>query len=251
MRHDRRLRFGVEGSSYTWWVTQRPAQRSDKPGETRLPAAFAVTAAVALYAVLPTSLIFGSRTIVLVLEILLFVPVLVANPRRMTKESRLLRSLSIALILLIAAANLSALVLLVHAMVSGGATQGKLLLLAAGQVWVTNILIFALTYWELDRGGPVRRTQAPEHELPRADFRFPQDEDHDAIVEVAARSSARSGWTPGFVDYFYVSVTNSSAFSPTDTMPLSPRMKLLMATESVSALLLSVLAISRGVSLLR
>ena len=60
-----------------------------------------------------------------------------------------------------------------------------------------------------------------------------------------------SGWTPGFVDYLYVSVTNSSAFSPTDTMPLSPRVKLLMAAESITALLLTVLAISRGVSLLK
>ena len=68
---------------------------------------------------------------------------------------------------------------------------------------------------------------------------------------MAARSSAKSGWTPGFVDYLYVSVTNSSAFSPTDTMPLSARAKLLMATESVSALVLSVVVISRGVSLLK
>jgi hypothetical protein len=196
-------------------------------------------------------LIFGSRVIVVSLEVFLFVPLLIANPRRMTKDSRLLRRLSIALILLIAISNLASLVLLVQAMVSGGISHGKALLLSAGQIWATNIIIFALTYWELDRGGPVRRTQAPGHQVPPADFRFPQDEDHDAITEVAARSSAVAGWTPGFIDYFYVSVTNSSAFSPTDTMPLSPRAKLLMATESVSALLLSVLAISRGVSLLK
>ena len=79
----------------------------------------------------------------------------------------------------------------------------------------------------------------------------PQDEDHDAIAEVAQRSSARSGWAPGFIDYFYVSVTNSSAFSPTDTMPLSPRAKLLMAIESVSALCMSVLVVSFGVGLLQ
>jgi len=231
-------------------VTQRPRERAQSPGEPRLPAAVAVLVAAALYAGLPGTLIFGSRIIVPALELVFFVPVIAANPRRMTRDSRLLRSLSIALILLIAVTNAAALALLVRAMVTGSATNGKALLLAAGQVWATNIIIFALTYWELDRGGPVRRTQAPEHELPPADFRFPQDEDHDAIREVAARSSAHSGWTPGFIDYLYVSITNSSAFSPTDTMPLSPRAKLLMATESVSALLLSVLAISRGVSLL-
>lgn len=232
-------------------MTQRPPRREDTPGEPRLPAACAVLVAVALYALLPEDLIFGSRVIVVALELILFIPLLVANPRRMTRQNRILRSLSIALVLLIAAANISALVLLVQAMVSGGVSQGKVLLLAAGQVWLTDIIIFALIYWELDRGGPVRRTQAPEHELPRADFRFPQDEDHDAITEVAVRSSAVAGWTPGFIDYLYVSITNSSAFSPTDTMPLSPRAKLLMAAESVSALLLSVLAISRGVSLLK
>jgi hypothetical protein len=136
-------------------------------------------------------------------------------------------------------------------LVGGAAENGPGLLLAAGQVWLTNVLVFALAFWELDRGGPVRRTQTARPALPTADFRFPQDEDHDAINEVAARSAAKSGWVPGFIDYLYMSMTNSSAFSPTDTMPLSPRAKMLMALESVSALMLSVLVIARGVSLLK
>ena len=99
-------------------------------------------------------------------------------------------------------------------------------------MWLTNILVFALAYWELDRGGPVSADpDRPARGLPPADFRFPQDEDHDAINEVAAGSAAKSGWVPGFIDYLYVSVTNSSAFSPTDTMPLSPRAKMLMASS--------------------
>ena len=119
--------------------------------------------------------------------------------------------------------------LLVDELVSGGADQGSALLAGAAQVWLTNVIVFALAYWELDRGGPVAAPSSPRPELPPADFRFPQDEDHDAIDEVAARSVGRSGWTPGFIDYLYVSVTNSSAFSPTDTMPLSHRAKMLMA----------------------
>jgi hypothetical protein len=95
-----------------------------------------------------------------------------------------------------------------------------------------------------------RRTRSPRAQVPPADFRFPQDEDHDAIAEVAVRSSAKSDWSPAFIDYFYVSITNSSAFSPTDTMPLSHHAKMLMATESVSAIALSVIVIARGVSLL-
>ncbi|MEO6700493.1 MAG: hypothetical protein ABI140_03715 [Jatrophihabitantaceae bacterium] len=216
------------------------------PGEPRLPAAVAVLAAMALYALLPNPLLVGPRFVVPVLELALFVPLVSANPRRMTKQNKLLRRLAIGLVLLIAASNAAALVLLIHRLV-GGSSDGAGLLLAAGQVWLTNVLMFALAYWELDRGGPVTRTQTARPRLPVADFRFPQDEDHDAITEVAKRSAAKSGWAPGFIDYFYVSITNSSAFSPTDTMPLSPRAKLLMATESVSALVMSVLVIAYAV----
>jgi hypothetical protein len=180
----------------------------------------------------------------------LFFPLVWANPRRRTKETTLLRWLSIGLVLLIALANAVSLVLLVDQLVHSHTKQGGQLLLGAGQVWVTNMIVFALAFWELDRGGPVRRTRTPRPQIPPADFRFPQDEDHDAIAEVAVRSSAKSDWSPAFLDYFYVSVTNSSAFSPTDTMPLSHRAKMLMATESVSAIMLSVLVIARGVSLL-
>jgi hypothetical protein len=216
------------------------------PGEPRLPAAVAVLVAIALYALLPSPLLIGPRFVVPVLELLLFVPLISANPRRMTRQNKGLRRLSIALVLLIAASNAVSLGLLIHRLV-GGASGGAVLLVAAGQVWLTNVLMFALAYWELDRGGPISRTQVARPRLPAADFRFPQDEDHDAIVEVAKRSSARSNWAPGFIDYFYVSVTNSSAFSPTDTMPLSPRAKLLMAVESVSALVMSVLVIAYAV----
>jgi hypothetical protein len=206
--------------------------------------------AIALYVLLPNHLTVGPRAVVVALEVLLFLPLLIANPRRMTRESKALRIASLALVLLIAAANISSLVLLVDEMVSGSVAEGKQLLLAAGQVWLTDVVIFALLFWELDRGGPVRRGHALDRDLPDADFRFPQDEDHDAIAEVAARSSAVTGWTPGFVDYLYVSVTNSSAFSPTDTMPLTSRAKVLMAVQATAALLTSLLLVSRAVSAL-
>jgi hypothetical protein len=222
------------------------------PGEPRLPAALAVLVAIGLYGLLPNKLLFVPRFVVPGLELLLFIPLVAANPRRMTRGNRELRRLAITLVLLIAASNAVALLLLIDELVHGhGQDAPATLLLAAGQVWLTNVLVFALAYWELDRGGPVSRTQVARPRLPIADFRFPQDEDHDAIAEVAKRSSEKSGWAPGFIDYLYVSVTNSSAFSPTDTMPLSPRAKLLMAVESVSALVLSVLVISYGVGQLK
>lgn len=220
------------------------------PGEPRLPAAVAVVVAIVLYAVLPSSLQIGPRFVIPGLELLLFVPLVLANPRRMSRENRFLRHLSIGLVLLIALSNTTALVLLIRSLIVGEATAGAQLLAAAGQVWLTNVLVFALAYWELDRGGPVTRFRVGRPKLPDADFRFPQDEDHDAISEVANRSSAKSGWAPGFIDYLYVSVTNSSAFSPTDSMPLSVRAKLLMAVESVSALMLSILVVSFAVGLL-
>jgi hypothetical protein len=232
-------------------VTTQRLNRPAHPGEARLPAALAVLVAIGLYAALPDTLIVGPRLVVPVLELALLVPLVAFNPRRLTRENRVMRRLSILLVLVTAAANLVALVLLVDQLVQGSSVKGTQLLLAAGQVWMTNIIIFALAYWELDRGGPVRRTQLSRQNLPPADFRFAQDEDHDAVREVAARSSVKSGWTPGFVDYLYVSITNSSAFSPTDTMPLSPRAKMLMGTESVSAIMLSVLVIARGVSQLK
>jgi hypothetical protein len=221
------------------------------PGEPRLPAAVGVMVAIGLYAVLPSALLIGPRFVIPGLELLLFIPLVLANPRRMSRENSFLRRLSIGLVLLIALSNTTALVLLVHSLVAGDTTAGGQLLAAAGQVWLTNVLVFALAYWELDRGGPVSRVRVSRPGLPDADFRFPQDEDHDAIGEVAARSSEKSGWTPGFVDYLYVSVTNSSAFSPTDTMPLTVRAKLLMAVESVSALMTSVLVVSFAVGLLQ
>ncbi|WP_112238466.1 hypothetical protein [Kribbella monticola] len=221
------------------------------PGEPRLPAAAGVMVAIGLYAVLPRSFQIGPRYVIPALELLLFIPLMLANPRRMSRQNRLLRRLSIGLVLLIALSNTTALVLLIHSLVVGDAVAGGQLLAAAGQVWLTNVLVFALAYWELDRGGPVTRARVSRPGLPDADFRFPQDEDHDAISEVAVRSSAKSGWAPGFIDYLYISVTNSSAFSPTDTMPLSVRAKLLMAVESVSALMLSVLVVSFAVGALQ
>jgi hypothetical protein len=223
----------------------------ERPGELRLPAALAIIVAVALYAALPNRLVIGPPYLVPVLELALLVPLLMVNPGRLNRENLWLRRTSITLVLVIAAANTAALWLLLHALLTEkNSDLGSPLIVGAAQVWVTNIIVYGLVFWELDRGGPVVRTQRAREELPPADFRFPQDEDHDATTEVAKRSAVRSGWLPGFVDYLYVSVTNSTAFSPTDTMPLSPRAKLLMTLEAMSAMVTMVLVIARGVNLL-
>jgi len=216
-----------------------------------LPAVVAVLVGIALYVTLPSELVLGTRFVVPALEVALLVPLISVNPARFQRETRWSRALSIALVGVIGAANLFSLSLLINALISGKASNGKHLLLAALGVWLTNIIVFGLAYWELDRGGPVKRTQLPRHQLPDADFRFSQDENDDSIVEVAVSSSAKADWVPTLVDYLYVSVTNSTAFSPTDTMPLSTRAKILMSVQSMAALITSVLVIARAVSALQ
>jgi hypothetical protein len=231
--------------------SDRRHPRIDRRGEARLPAVFAVLAAAALYALLPEHLLVAPRYVIPGLELLLLIPLVVINPRRLTQQTRWSRGLSLGLAMLIVAANQVALGLLLHALVTVTAEQARDLLLAAGQVWLTNVIAFGLVFWELDRGGPVARTQIDRTDMAPADFRFSQDENDDAVTEVAVGASGQTDWVPALVDYLYVSLTNSSAFSPTDTMPLSPRAKILMGLEATAALLTSVLVIARAVGALQ
>lgn len=224
--------------------------RHERRGEARLPGVCATLTAVVLYLALPQQLLITPRYVLPALELLLLIPLIAVNPRRLTRETRTSRILSLTLVLIIAASNLVALVILVHELLYSGVKDGRSLLVAALQVWFTNVIAFGLAYWELDRGGPVSRTQVPRADLPLADFRFSQDENDDAVQEVSDGSSGKSDWVPDLMDYLYVSVTNSTAFSPTDTMPLSTRVKLLMSVQSISALLTSLLVIARAVSIL-
>jgi len=226
---------------------------SDAPAaraEHRWPAALALIFALLLYALLPSSFFPPLRYAVVVIGIVLLIPVIAVNPVRLHRETRWSRRLSVTQTLILLVANQVTLVQLVFQLVGGGRDAGPTLLLAALQVWVTNVIVYALLYWELDRGGPVSRTQRARKDLPLADFRFPQDEDHDAIEEVAARSSQKLNWTASFVDYLYFSASNSMAFSPTDAMPLSHRAKILMGLESFAGFVILALVIARAVSLL-
>ncbi len=222
------------------------AGRRNAKGEHRLPPAVAVVLAGATYALLPKSLLIGQRYVIPTIELILLVTLVITNPRRMTRETRWSRQASIALSAIVIITNLAALGMLIEAM-THKSTAGGSLLIAAGQVWVTSVIGFALLYWELDRGGPVARRVKTHAEMQPADWRFTQDENHDTVAEVAATSSRTSGWISTFPDYLYLSLTNSSAFSPTDTMPLTTRAKALMGIQSTTALLLSLLVIARAV----
>ena len=113
----------------------------------------------------------------------------------MTRETRWSRLASITLASLMILANLIALGMLVHAMTEKN-SSGEPLLVAATQVWLTNLIGFGLLFWELDRGGPVARRVKPHKQMAAADWRFSQDENHDAVEEVAATASRNSGWIP-------------------------------------------------------
>ncbi|MGV8896052.1 MAG: hypothetical protein ACOH1U_06280 [Rhodoglobus sp.] len=218
--------------------------------EHRWPAAIALIVALALYALLPSSFFEPLRYVVVGLGLLLLIPVLAVNPLRMHRQTRWSRALSVGQTLLLLIANQVALIQLINQLISSSKDDGPHLLLAALQVWVTNVIVFALLYWEIDRGGAVARSTRSRKDLPPADFRFPQDEDHDAVEEVAVRSSNRLNWTASFIDYLYFSLSNSMAFSPTDTMPLSHRAKALMGLQSFAGFVILALVIARAVSLL-
>jgi hypothetical protein len=220
--------------------------RRDRGGENRIPPAVAVLLAAAAYALLPESLLIGPRFILPIIELALLVALVITNPVRFVRQTRWSRIASTVLAAVVILANLVALGILIAQLLTPSPSAPSLLL-AAIQVWFTNVIGFALLYWELDRGGPVARQTEDRSDLPPADWRFSQDENDDAITEVALGSSGKSGWVPIFVDYVYLSLTNSSAFSPTDTMPLSTRAKALMAVQATAALFITLIVIARAV----
>ena len=231
-----------------WWATGSPGHERDDhvawgiPAETepRWPAGLAVLAAIGLQVVLPETVIsgLGPRWLIPVLEALLLMVLIFVNPHRPDRKDSALRLLSLGLIALITAANMIALGELIRALLAHSTAEGRSLVFASVPIWLTNVIVFGLWYWELDRGGVTARLQ-PKHRQP--DFLFPQ----------MGIPGSSPGWTPKFVDYFYTSFTNATAFSPTDTMPLTGWAKLLMMIQSLASLLTVALVISRAVNILK
>ena len=214
----------------------------ESSGEPRWPALLAVVAAAALQLILPQTLIrgLGNRGLIPALEVALIVVLLVANPGRISPEESRLRIVGIGLIALITIANVVSLLELIHALLypSGADAGGRSLVYASVPIWLTNVIVFGLWYWELDRGGPAARQQ-PKHRRP--DFLFPQ----------MSTPGSAPGWTPRFLDYLYTSFTNATAFSPTDTMPLTAWAKFLMMLQSLASLVTVAVVVSRAVNILK
>jgi uncharacterized membrane protein len=216
------------------------AWRSVTSEEPRVQVTVAIFAAIGLMLALPSRVANHPRWVLPGLAALLLIGVFVAKSARLERRSRLLRISSLSLIAVMSLSNAtSGGRLIVDLVRAEGIRDPTRLLLTGAAIWLTNVIVFGLWYWEFDRGGPVERAAGAQ---PYPDFVFPQ---------MTSPDLAPADWEPGFVDYLYVSFTNAMAFSPTDVMPMTRWAKLTMLTQSVISVITVVLVIARAVNILR
>ncbi|MCL2418871.1 MAG: hypothetical protein FWD04_06235 [Conexibacteraceae bacterium] len=208
-------------------------------GEPHWPPQLAIAASIALQLILPHRLVAGPGWLFPALQGLMLAVLIVSSPQRLTAPHSVRRRLALATTVLLSLANGIALVLLAHYMLHHTVANGYELIIAGAEIWLTNVLVFALWYWEGDRGGPGIRAAGRDG---RPDFQFVQ------MTDEANRLFP--GWRPVFADYLYLSLTNATAFSPTDTMPLSVQAKMLMGLQSLISLVTIGLVVSRAVNIL-
>jgi uncharacterized membrane protein len=188
-----------------------------------------------LYLALPEDLTFGPSWLLLAIEGVLLIPLIFIGITRRPVQHITLRVFALATLAVVTAGLAASIALLVNSVITGS-TKGTFLLRSAGLLWVTNILVFALWYWEIDGGGPHKRHMSGHQ---AADLMFPQQADGN-----------KTGWVPEFVDYLFVAFTGATALSPTDTFPLTRPAKLLMMTEAILSLIIIVLLAARAVNIL-
>jgi hypothetical protein len=174
-----------------------------------------------------------------VLELMALVAVLVRDPGRIDARTRAARRSTLGLIVLLTLGTLGGLVVLMLDVVDDNFDVRATALLGRGAaLWVTNVVVFSLWFWELDRGGAAER--AASSGIPPS-FAFPEEAFPDLVAD---------GWIPRYPDYLYLSFTNATAFSPTDTLPLRTWAKLAMMGESVISLITAILVIARAINVL-
>jgi uncharacterized membrane protein len=217
-----------------------PAWLRHTRGERRWPVSLSVIAAIILQVLLPPDYTKPLPPFLLaVLEGALLVGLAVANPVRIERHGKFVRAASLVLVCLITIANGASAVLLIRAILENKAGgQAGPLLATGASIWATNVIAFALWYWEFDRAGPVNRSRGTRH---YPDLMFPQ---------MASPELAPHDWEPVFVDYLYLSFTNATAFSPTDVMPLAKWAKLTMLVQSSVSLAVGALVIARAINIL-
>lgn len=198
-----------------------------------------IACVIALQLSLTEQVTIGPSWLLPALEGGVLIGLVIVSPHPNVRHSRFRRHVAIGMIAFVSLANIVSLVLLCHYLLHGGKANGHALILSGIALWCTNVLLFGLWYWEVDRGGPNARARG-EADYP--DFLFPQMSD-------AARF-APSDWRPRLIDYLYLSLTNATAFSPTDTMPLTPTAKWIMSAQSVASLVTVGLVVARAVNIL-
>ena len=199
-----------------------------------------MAAAIGLQIALPDRFHPVSRYLLPTVEAVILITLITLNPARISRKSRPLRLLGLTLIVIASLANAYSAGSLITGLVTGTRGDAPAPLLAVGAaIYLTNIIVFALWYWELDRGGPAARAAGTR---PHPDFLFPQ---------MATPHIADPDWEPGFLDYLYVSFTNATAFSPTDTMPLTRWPKMIMLLQAGISLVTVALVIARAVNILK
>ncbi len=197
----------------------------------------ALLLAIFLGVTLDRTLVIGPKYLLAVLELLLVFGIGITAPLRHSLGARLRRDFSLTLIALISLANAASMFLVAGDLIQGASIPGKQLIYAAGAIFLTNIIIFSLWYWELDSPGLTgvhKHDTAPKFDFPQMESKLEETKD----------------WEPTYFDYLYVSATNATAFSPTDTMPLTHGAKVLMGLQSVVALITVVLVTARAVNIL-
>lgn len=157
------------------------------------------------------------------------------------EPGRVARVISASLVGVLVLANVASLAVLVRGIFLGSALSPLNLLLTGVALWVVNVLVFAVAYWELDGDGPEARAGS-RREHP--DFVFPQQQPDQGKL-------APADWQPSFGDYLYVSLTNATAFSPTDTMPYTKRAKLAMGVQAMLSFAIAAVLIARAVNVAR
>jgi hypothetical protein len=192
--------------------------------------------------VLPQQITAGPWWLPPVLELALLMPLVISNPLRLDRETVALRKLALTLVLALAAVNAGHLARLTAAVTDGRPIDPQVLVHAALLIWITNVVTGAVALWEIDRGGPFARD--PRHARPaeRPDLLFPQ------MTGVPGWDAGT--WQPSFIDYLFVAFTAATAFSPTDTMPLSARAKALVAGISGISLVTIGVVAARAVNAL-
>ena len=213
-------------------------------GDPLWPAQLAIAVAISLHLALSDKLVIGPKWLIPSVEgLLLLTLILVAPARANQVRWRHQRGLLWTILGLVTVTYLVSLGLLVHFLIVGGKTGGDALIGSGVVLWVTNVLLFSVIYWDLDRGGPLNR-HTKTHE-PWPDFFFPQMDSDTAKCTPMGKE-----WRPTFLDYLYMSLTNATAFSPTDTMPITQTAKLLMGLQGTSAIVTLGLVVARAVNIL-